>query len=261
MSRNAGKLVLANVLGYILVIVVNGLANALPFNGLTTGEISDAYPNLFTPAGFTFGIWGVIYLFLGVFVIRQVGYYLRRKQLPVEVERIGGLFFFSCLMNASWIAAWHYLMIPLSFIIMLLLLASLVLIYMRLRGGRLAGRRAASSFDYWTLHVPFRIYLGWITAATLANLMILLVHRGFDAMSTMGALLASAMILTATIVAILMLAVKRDVIYSAVLLWTFTGILAQRLTASELSMPVIVTAFIGIVMILYGFLRVKLTAN
>lgn len=250
-----------NMMGYILVIVVNGLANALPLNGITTGDISDLYPNYFTPAGFTFGIWGAIYLLLGFFILRQTAYYFRYGILPVEVEKIGLVFLFSCFMNMAWIVAWHFLYITLSYVIMLLLLGSLIIIYLRLRGGHLAGRRAASFLDFWTLHAPFRLYLGWITAATLANLTVLLIHRGFDAMTTAGMVWATLMVFIAILLGLLVLIAKRDVIYASVLLWTFAGIIHKRINAPELGLPVVIMAGVGIVMLLFGFIRVKATSD
>ena len=56
---------------YLAMVAVNFLANSLPINNRSTGEISDAYPNLFAPAGLAFSIWGLIYLLLGVFVLYQ----------------------------------------------------------------------------------------------------------------------------------------------------------------------------------------------
>ncbi len=260
-KKYGGNIIVLNMLGYILVIVVNGLANALPLNGITTGDISDLYPNYFTPAGFTFGIWGAIYLFLGFFILRQTAYYFSYRSLPVEIEKIGYLFFFSCLMNIAWIVAWHFLYITLSFIIMLLLLASLVIIYLRLRDGHLAGRRAPSLLDFWSMHAPFRLYLGWITAATLANLTVFLIHRGFDAMTTLGVAWASTMVFVAMILGLLVLIIKRDVIYAGVLLWTFVGILYKRMNSPEMGLPVVIMAGVGIIMLLYGFIRVKATSD
>lgn len=259
--RSGSHLVILNMIGYILVIVVNGLANALPLNGITTGDISDLYPNYFTPAGFTFGIWGAIYLLLGIFILRQTAYYFRYGSVPVEVEKIGFVFLFSCFMNMAWIIAWHFLYISLSFIIMLFLLTSLVIIYLRLRDGHLAGRRAASFLDFWSMHAPFRLYLGWITAATLANLTVLLIHRGFDAMTTAGMVWAVTMVFVAMVLGLLVLIAKRDLIYTSVLLWTFVGILYKRINAPELVLPVVIMAGVGIIMLLYGFLRVKATSN
>lgn len=258
-KKYGGNMIALNMIGFIVVLVVNGLANALPLNGITTGDIADLYPNFFTPAGFTFGIWGAIYLFLGFFILRQTVYYFRFGSVPIEVGKIGYLFLFSCLMNAAWIVAWHFLYITLSFVIMLLLLASLTIIYLRLRGGQLAGRRAAGFLDFWTMHAPFRLYLGWITAATLANLTVLLVHRGFDAMTTAGMIWATAMVFIAMILGLLVLIFRRDLMYTAVLLWTFIGILFKRINAPEMGVPVVIMAGVGVIMLLYGFIRVKAT--
>ena len=83
-----------NWVGLVLVVVVNGLANALPLNGKTIGEISDSIPTLFTPAGYVFAIWTVIYLGLLAFAWFQG----RRNQATAEFqERIGGWFFLSCV--------------------------------------------------------------------------------------------------------------------------------------------------------------------
>ena len=68
-TTNRGPVKALVAITYLTMIVTNYLANALPLNGRSTGDISDAYPSLFTPAGITFSIWGVIYLLLGAHVL------------------------------------------------------------------------------------------------------------------------------------------------------------------------------------------------
>ncbi|RMF03679.1 MAG: tryptophan-rich sensory protein, partial [Bacteroidetes bacterium] len=159
-----------NLLGLVIALVLNSLANGLPLNGKTTGELSDMYPNLFVPAGFTFGIWALIYLMLIGVVIVQ----FRSSSAP-WVKRIGLWFFISCLANASWIVAWHYLQVRLSLLIMLLILGSLLLIFLRLRTVA-----AADGIERWLVRPAFSVYLGWISVATVANVTTLLVDEGFD---------------------------------------------------------------------------------
>ena len=120
-----------NVLGFAIMIAANGMANALPINGVTTGEVSDMYPNLFTPAGFTFAIWGLIYLWLFVFVVYQAvkGW----SAADGTVRQVGPFFLVSSLANALWIFAWHHQLIWLSWILMLVLLGALIQLYRRLR--------------------------------------------------------------------------------------------------------------------------------
>jgi hypothetical protein len=59
------------LLTYIYMVGMNALATTLPLNGQSTNEISDRYDTLFAPIGFTFSIWGVIYLLLGVYTVFQ----------------------------------------------------------------------------------------------------------------------------------------------------------------------------------------------
>ncbi len=89
---------IGSVISFIIMIVVNALANILPINGKTTGELSDAYPNLFVPIGLTFSIWGVIYLFLFLYTLYQTG--LIWKLSPEgekRIQNIGVLYILSCI--------------------------------------------------------------------------------------------------------------------------------------------------------------------
>lgn len=173
------RLALINLLGLTGVLVVNTLANTLPINGITTGELSAEYPNLFVPAGITFAIWGVIYLALVGFSVYSVTIRLQKGAAANGrtdfLGVIGPWFFISCLANMTWIIAWHHRMIWISEFLMLILLTSLIAIYIRLYIGRVV--RPAEKI--W-VHLPFSIYLGWITVATVANITALLVHLGWS---------------------------------------------------------------------------------
>lgn len=88
---------LMNLFAFLLVVVVNGLANSLPLNGQTTREISNRLNVLFTPAGYVFTIWGLIYILLGIWLIRQLP--RKRRDLPVY-QTTSHLFVLSCLLNS-----------------------------------------------------------------------------------------------------------------------------------------------------------------
>jgi len=118
---------------FVGVIAVNALANILPINGYNTGQISAFYPNAFVPAGFTFSIWGVIYLLLLSYTIGFT-YYSIKGQHPkafIFIERINTYFLLTCIFNMSWIVAWHYLQIELSVLIMLLFLTTLIQLFLK----------------------------------------------------------------------------------------------------------------------------------
>jgi benzodiazapine receptor len=154
-----------NVAAFLLVIVVNVLSNALPINNQTMPVISAKYPSLFTPAGFTFSIWGVIYLALLVFIIYQSLPAQRQNQ---SIAGISKYFQINCIANAIWIVVWHYDLLALSVLVMFVILATLILIYRKLRG------------ENQILRLPFSLYTAWISLATIANISALQINSGWD---------------------------------------------------------------------------------
>ncbi|HBF18604.1 MAG TPA: hypothetical protein DDW81_00825 [Cryomorphaceae bacterium] len=244
-------LLILNTLGWSAVVTVNALANILPINGYTTGELSDKYPNLFTPAGFTFSIWGVIYLGLLAFVSFSM-YNARSSEKNTGTELIGLWFFISCLANVGWILAWHYQLVGLSVCIMFVLLFSLIQIYRNLG----VGIRAVSPAEKYMVHAPFSIYLGWITVATVANITALLVHWNWRGWGLPANFWTAAAILLATLVALYILNRTNDFFFVLVLVWAFFGILYKREYQDPNPYPVITTTAIACgLLLLYRFFR------
>ncbi|MFO7772350.1 MAG: tryptophan-rich sensory protein [Dehalococcoidia bacterium] len=220
-------LAILNLLGFLGTVVVNALANILPINNITTGEVSDLYPNLFTPAGLTFAIWGLIYVLLGIFVIYQLLPSVRRDPQKADfVLRIGPLFFISCLANMGWIFAWHYQNIALTLVLMLVLLGCLLLIYLRLDIGRTEATKARR----YLVHLPFSVYLGWITIATIANVAALLVDINWGTFGLGEQFWAVAVIIVGIGIALSMLFTRKDIYYCLVVDWALLGILLKRLS-------------------------------
>jgi hypothetical protein len=125
------KLPLLNLVAYIFMVTLNALSIVIPLGGLTTVELSDKYDNLFTPIGFTFSIWSVIYSLLIVFSIMPLVIYFRGKSQKNKFtnKNIGYLYALSCLLNGLWILAWQYQYVGLSVIVMLGLLTTLIMIH------------------------------------------------------------------------------------------------------------------------------------
>ncbi len=221
-----------NLLTLVLTLVVNSLANILPLNGMNTGQISDSLPSLFTPAGYVFSIWSIIYIGLIAFGIYQA---LPSQRNNPRIERMGWWFVIANLFNSAWIFAWHYLQFGLSVVLMLGLLVSLLVIYERI------GRRAASRVETWTVNVPFSIYLGWITVATVANIASLLISLGWTGFG-IPAVLTVVMIGVATLLGMLMILLKREIAYPLVLIWAFAGIAAVRADVPLVEIGAIVAA-------------------
>lgn len=201
-----------NLILFAGMVVMNYLANALPLNGKTTGQLSDAYPNLFTPAGVTFSIWGVIYILLLIFCVIQF-----TTSYQAVISRIGWLFGLTCVFNALWIVAWHYEKLPLSLILMLGLLVSLIWINVFIRDLPDAFIKAG-----------FGIYLGWICIAAIANVTALLVNVGWDGSGISGQTWTIIMILAgAVIVSVTIWRLENPFIGLAVV-WAFAGIMIKR---------------------------------
>jgi hypothetical protein len=248
-NRSVSILSILNLLGFIGTVVVNALANILPINGITTGELSDLYPNLFVPAGLTFAVWGLIYVLLGIFTIYPLIPRVRRDPQKVEfVQRIGHLFSISCLVNIGWIFAWHYQILPLSLVFMLILLGCLLAIYLRLKVGESEARKAERYF----VHLPFSVYLGWITIATIANVTALLVDINWAAWGLGEQFWAVAVIIVGIAIALSVLFTRKDIYYSLVVDWALLGILLKRLSATTPAQSVVVITIVGLVLITAG---------
>jgi len=249
-SRRVLPLSILNLLGFLGTVVVNALATILPINNITTGELSDLYPNLFVPAGLTFAIWGLIYVLLGIFVIYPLIPSVRRDAQKIDfVQRIGPLFFISCLANIGWIYAWHYQIVPLSLGLMLILLGCLLAIYLRLNIGKSEAPKAKK----YLVHLPFSVYLGWITIATIANVTALMVDINWNAWGLGEQFWAVAVIIVGIAIALSILFTRKDIFYCLVVDWAILGILLKRLSpTAEPAQSVVIVTIVGLVLITGG---------
>jgi len=209
------------VIGVVATIAINALANIVPFNGQQTGAISDRFAIYFVPAGYVFSIWGLIYLGLIAFAVYQA---LPAQRENPRLRRIGGLFALASVANIVWIFLWHYEVFPTTLAVMLVLLGSLIAIYLRLGTGRSPVSRA----ETWMVRVPFSVYLGWITVATVANATQLLYFLGWNGGAIGPEVWTVIMLAVAVGLAWLMAITRRDVAYLLVLVWAFIGIATKH---------------------------------
>jgi hypothetical protein len=241
-----------NLLGFFGIVLINYLAVTLPLNNKTTGALADQYPNLFVPVGLTFSIWGIIYLLLAIFTVYQLVYAFRKDiKNSSFLEKIGYLFFVSCLANFSWIFAWHFERVFLSFLIMLILLLSLIAIYQRLN----IGRSAALKSEKYLVHLPFSVYLGWITIATIANATALLVNLNWNRLGLSEPFWTIVVIIIGLALSLIVLFYRKDIFYSLVVDWALLGILIKRLTVDMVRIQSIITIVcLGLIIISSGII-------
>jgi len=205
------------VLTVAITLVVNILADVLPINHLGTGQISDMFHVYFVPAGYVFSIWGLIYLGLIAFAVFQA---LPSQRENPRLQATGWWVALGGVANSAWIFFWHYELFPWTLAAMLVLLATLILTYLRLG----IGRTAVSTAETWAVRVPFSIYLGWITVATVANVTDLLSSLGWNGWGLAPEAWMVIALLAVLVIALRMSWTRRDIAYALVLLWALAGI-------------------------------------
>ena len=241
---------IAVVLITIITITINILANALPINGLNTGQISDTFKVFFVPAGYVFAIWGIIYIGLIAYAVYQS---LPAQRENPRLQATGWWVVLGGLANCVWIFLWQYELFVWTVPTMLLLLASLIVVYLRLG----IGRTKTSSAETWSVRVPFSIYLGWITVATVADISDVL---WFVKWNQIGVSAASWMVVilgAVLIIAGLMNFLRRDVAYALVILWALAGIAARFPQAGIVTIATWVTFGLVAASLIVAFLVIK----
>ncbi len=236
-----------NVIAFAVTVMVNSLAGSTTIlGGRLTAEISDANSTLITPAGYTFSIWGIIYILLGTFVIFQALKFTNNYQ-----KKIGWLFVLSSLLNIIWLFLWQFEYLALSVVIMFLLLATLIVIYLRLD----IGKSSPSLLEKIAVHVPFSVYLGWITIASIANVSVTLVSVQWDGLGISQETWAFLIIIIALLITLLVSVTRKDLAYGLVVIWAFLGISVKQsgnqtiVTTAQICAAIILIALISSILI------------
>ncbi|MFC4102325.1 tryptophan-rich sensory protein [Paenibacillus xanthanilyticus] len=206
-----------NVIGLVAVVAVNALANLLPINGLTTGELSAKYPVLVTPAGYAFSIWSLIYALLAGFVIYQA----RSRSIERStIQRIGPWFILSCAFNIGWILVWHYEYVYASVAVMLALLLSLIALYVKTH----TATDRPTVGESLLVQLPFSIYLGWISVATIVNISVAFYKSGWEGFGLSDATWSVIVLTLGTILAFVIGGLYTDPYYVLVFVWAYIAI-------------------------------------
>lgn len=222
-SRKANIQIFWLCMSFGWMIAANYLANAIPLNGYSTGAVSALYPNSFVPAGFTFSIWGIIYLLMVGWLISAI-IIIRKQEINSfpwrHVRSMITLFNVSCILNGAWIFAWHFLQVGLSLLIMLLLLFTLILLYARMQTYQ-------SGITGWMriwLYQAFVVYQAWISVATIANTAALLTDIKWTALGIEAQYWSCIMMSIALLLGIYMGLRRTETAFALVLGWAFYGI-------------------------------------
>jgi len=219
-SQNFKIMNVVSAVAFFMALVLNGLANILPINGLETGVISDTYANYFAPIGLTFSIWAVIYTLLAIYVGWRLKHLKDDQDTPFHrhLFKLDIAFTISSFANAGWILAWHYLQFPLSLMLMLILFAALVYMNLAFHG------------DTSLATIPFRIYFGWITVATVANVTTMIVADAnqyrwlWNGGEVSQQIMTSVILVITILIGVVTIVRKKDPYYGSVIVWALFGI-------------------------------------
>lgn len=203
-------------IAFLAVVTMNALANSLPINGQTTGEISNRLPVLFTPAGYVFSIWSVIYILLAIWII---GFWVRYKK-DKEIPSIGISIYFTltAVFNISWLLLWHYEFFAWSIAAMVAYLISLILLYLQYNNNE----------RKFTERLPVSVNMGWISVATITNISYVLTFYNWGGWGLSNELWTVIMLTVATAIALHVRFHHWDIPFALVFVWAFVGIAVKH---------------------------------
>lgn len=253
--KNQNTIKFLATIAFAAMVFVNYLANALPLGGITTGEASDLYPNLFTPTGLTFSIWGLIYLLLLGFTIYQFTTPKGKKRAE-NFTKIRKYYLITSLANIAWVFAWHYQVVWLSVLIMLTLLIFLIKI------ADIINTEEYNLKESILVRIPFSIYFGWITVATIANITVFLVDINWDGFGIADTTWTMVVLLIGAAIGICRMLKDKNIYYGLVLVWAYFGIWIKHTSANGFAnaYPAIVSTLI-VCLVLYlttiGYIAIK----
>ncbi len=240
------RLVVMNAISFIIMLTINMLANALPINGITTGEVSAAYENLFTPAGFTFGIWGLIYLLL---LVQLIAMFIKvsKDQASAIVSKLGRTLPFIHLTNSAWLVAWHFQLIGLSWGLIVLLLVLLTVAYRQLMN------LGSSRFDYLFGKLPVKIYWAWVLVATFANTAVLITKWQTASSIIQPIYWAPFFALLLVALTLRLLFFRKDLALTFTIIWALLGIFFGNITRQMVGAEIMRWfSIIGVILLFLG---------
>lgn len=249
---------LGNILTPIICFLVIGIISLL-YDDLETFT-SGGESSLIDPIGFAFAIWGPIFLFLSLFLFYQSKDLFKdpeNKQDISFIDQVSVFFMLSTIMACSWYLFWSFRIIWMATLSMILYLICILSAYLRLNINRV--QRSKKEFIY--LVVPWSMYAGWVTAATIVSITTFFESINFNRptflLSDTG--WAIIVLIITLLIYSAVLITRTDYIYAGVGVWVLLGIIFERLANSPVVYEVIVVCIIGIIALtwigIYKFLQ------
>lgn len=235
---------IGNGIAFVSVVFINYLSNTRLLNNTTIGEISDGLNSLFTPAGYAFSIWGLIYLLLLGFTICQGRSLFLKVKSDDFIEKTSFWFIISCIANSAWVFCWIYEYTGISCFFIFLLLFSLLKIVIN---NNMQLKEVKKS-EYIFYILPFVIYSGWVTVASIANVSTYLVKIDWKGFGISAEIWTILMIVIATIVNLIVTWQRNMNAFAFVGVWALIAIgVANNLDNKTIAYTAFIAAIILII--------------
>jgi hypothetical protein len=244
-------LAISNTIALVATIAINYFSNTGMMNGNTMSTISDRYSNFFTPSGYAFSIWGLIYLGLLGFIFYS--WRIVKEGNYLLLSKIGWWFVISCIANSFWVVAWLYDSLGISVLLMILLFISLFKI---IENADVIGWKSQSLKTLIFVKWPFSIYFGWVSVALIANLAAFLTKIGWDGWGISGVVWTVMMLCIAGLVNIAVIQIKKLYPFGLVGIWAVLAIAVAN--KSESNSDVIIYTCYAIAAVLGIFILISL---
>lgn len=193
------------------LLVVNGVGAGGVLGTPTNAEISAKFTTIATPAGYAFSIWGLIFLLQLVWATAQLT--PKYRESPLVIEGVGRYYIGVCVAQIAWTFAFSFERILLSLVFMVVILYFLlVIVTKQYRLG------TTSTRDFWVLKLPFSLHAGWIIAAAVVNVSLVLVKWNVSAQVQFIVAILSLLILLLAVTYFLHLS-RPDCVVPLVLVW------------------------------------------
>ena len=258
-SKKRSILQIANILTPLLCFLITGIFSIFKSEALETFE-SEGDSSLVDPIGFAFSIWFLIFFFLAIFLIYQSKDIFKspqQKKSMLFIDQVSIFFIASTIMATSWYLFWSYRIIWMSTLSMILYLTFIIFAYVRLN----INLEKRSREEYISLVIPWSLYAGWVTAATIVSITTFFESINFNKPPFLFSDEGWAVLVLIVVIVIysMVLITRNDYIYAAVGIWVFLGIIFERLSARILVIEVIIVSMIGIIILcllsVYKFIK------
>ena len=243
-----------NGVALVITVIINYLSNTGIFNGETMATVSAKYQNLFTPAGYAFSIWGLIYLGLFGFVVYFGPFVRQTNEKEKVVLKVGWWFLISCLANSLWVMTWLYDYTFLTILLMVLLFVSLLKIIHHTQAIAFLATHSKCIF----LKIPFQLYAGWISVALIANIAAYLTKIGWDGFGLSATMWAIIMFAIALIIHLLMIWQAQMPVFGLVAVWALIAIaVANKSVNNTVYTAAVMAAFIVLLNVIVYYMQYR----